>query len=128
MFTAFLNKLKILLKNPMVVFIYGIISKWYVMIMVSALVVTFWVFKGLTDAGILQETEKIVSKALRDAKSVSRYCVPKIANLSDFWSCLENPPNYESTKEEQNFEENLNNLLDFNKYEEQKDPYSTDNI
>lgn len=124
MFAAFLTKLKVLLKNPMVLFVYGIMSKWYIMIMVAAIVVTFWVFKGLTEAGVLQEAERVVSRALRDTKSVARYCVPKIANLSDFWYCLENPPNYEQTQEEKDFEKGLNDLLDFNNYEESKDPYA----
>ena len=124
MFGAFLSKIKVLLKNPMIVFVYGIISKWYIMVMVTAIVVTFWVFKGLTEAGVLQEAEKAVSKALRDSKSVARYCVPKITSLSDFWSCLENPPNYEQTEEEQKFEKGLDNLLDLTNYEESEDPYA----
>jgi hypothetical protein len=124
MFALFLSKLKVLLKNPMVLFVYGIMSKWYIMVMVTAIVVTYWVFQGLTEAGILQESEKVVSRAFRDTKSVARYCVPKIGNLSDFWDCLENPPNYEKTKEENTFEKGLNNLLDLNSYQQSKDPYA----
>jgi hypothetical protein len=124
MFALFLSKLKVLLKNPMVLFVYGITSKWYIMIMVTAVVVTYWVFQGLTEAGILQESEKIVSRAFRDTKSVARYCVPKIGNLSDFWDCLDNPPNYEKTKEENTLEKGLNNLLDLNSYQKSKDPYA----
>jgi hypothetical protein len=124
MFALFLSKLKILLKNPMVLFVYGIMSKWYIMIMFTAVVVTYWVFQGLTDAGILQEAERVVSRALRDTKSVARYCVPKIANLGDFWYCLDNPPRYEETKEEKDFEKGLNDLLDFNNYEQSEDPYA----
>ncbi|MDP4832843.1 MAG: DUF2670 domain-containing protein [Rickettsiaceae bacterium] len=124
MFTLFLSKLKILLKNPMVLFIYGVMSKWYIMIMLTAVVVTYWVFQGLTDAGVLQEAEKIVSRALRDTKSVARYCVPKIANLGDFWRCLDNPPHYEETKEEKEFEKGLNELLDINTYEQPQGPYA----
>ena len=124
MFALFLSKLKILLKNPMVLFVYGIMSKWYIMIMLTAVVVTYWVFQGLTDAGILQEAEKVVSRALRDTKSVARYCVPKIVNLSDFWYCLDNPPQYKETKEEKDFEKGLNYLLDFNNYEQSQDPYA----
>lgn len=124
MFAAFLSKLKVLFKNPMVLFVYGIMSKWYIMVMVTAMVVTFWVFKGLSDAGILQAAEKVVSEALRDTKSVSRYCVPKIANLREFWNCLQKPPSYEETKEEKALNEGLNDLLDFGNYEEEKDPYA----
>ena len=84
MLQMFLGKLKLLLKNPMVIFIYGIMAKWYVMIMVAAIVVTFWVFTGLKDSGFLEEAEKVVSKALDDSKSVARYCVQKIMSFSDF--------------------------------------------
>lgn len=124
MLTMFFSKLKILLKSPMILFIYGILSKWYIMVMVAAVVVTFWVFKGLTEAGVLQEAEKVVSRALRDTKSVARYCVPKITNLSNFWDCLQNPPNYEATKEEKDFEKGLNDLLDFDNYDQKQDPYA----
>jgi hypothetical protein len=124
MFALFLSKLKVLLKNPLVLFVYGIMSKWYIMVMVTAIVVTYWVFQGLTEAGILQESEKVVSRAFRDTKSVARYCVPKIGNLSDFWDCLDNPPNYEKTKEENTLEKGLNNLLDLNNYQQSKDPYA----
>ena len=34
----------------------------------------FWVFTGLKDTGVLEESEKIVSKALEGSKSVARYC------------------------------------------------------
>jgi hypothetical protein len=51
MLQMFLGKLKLLLKNPMVIFIYGIMAKWYIMIMVAAVVVTFWVFSGLKESG-----------------------------------------------------------------------------
>ena len=124
MFTMFFSKLKILLKSPMVLFIYGILSKWYIMVMVAAIVVTFWVFKGLTEAGVLQEAERVVSRALRDTKSVARYCVPKITRLGDFWDCLQSPPNYEATKEEKDFEKGLNDLLDFDNYDQKQDPYA----
>lgn len=108
----------------MVLFIYGILSKWYIMVMVAAIVVTFWVFKGLTEAGVLQEAERVVSRALRDTKSVARYCVPKITRLGDFWDCLQSPPNYEATKEEKDFEKGLNDLLDFDNYDQKQDPYA----
>ena len=108
----------------MAIFVYGILSKWYVMVMVAAMVVTFWVFKGLTDAGVLQAAEKVVSKALSDTKSVARYCVPKITNLSAFWDCLENPPQYKPTKDEELFEKGMNDLVDFGNYDQKKDPYA----
>ena len=60
MLQMFLGKLKLLLKNPMVIFIYGIMAKWYIMIMVAAVVVTFWVFSGLKESGFFEAAEKVV--------------------------------------------------------------------
>ncbi len=96
----FLSKLKFLLKSPMLLFVFksnGIISKWYIMVMVSAVIVAYCVLQGLTEAGVLQAAEKVVSTALSDTKSVARYCIPKITRLEDFWDCLQNPPRYEAT-------------------------------
>jgi hypothetical protein len=125
------NSFRRLLSNPMSVFIYGILGKWYLMIAVASLVVTFWVFKGLEQAGVLQEAQKIVTKALLDTKSVARYCTPKIANLRDFWDCVSNPPLYEATPEEASLETQLNNDLDSMIKSKQNtnpnDPYDSDN-
>ncbi|WPY01019.1 DUF2670 domain-containing protein [Candidatus Trichorickettsia mobilis] len=101
---------RLITANPMGIFIYGIITKWYLMIAVGAVVVTFWVFKGLEQAGVLTATEKVFSKALNDSKSVAKYCVPKIANLRDFWSCLDNPPDYTPEADEQTLTDSVNKL------------------
>ena len=124
MLDIFLSKLKFLLKSPMLLFVYGIISTWYIMVMVSAVIVVYWVLQGLTEAGVLQATEKVVSTALSDTKSVARYCIPKITRLEDFWDCLQSPPRYEATPDEIHLEKTVKNLLDFEKYDQNKDPYA----
>ena len=124
MLQMFLGKLKLLLKNPMVIFIYGIMAKWYIMIMVAAVVVTFWVFSGLKESVFFEAAEKVVSRALSDSKSVAKYCVPKIMSLSDFWDCLDSPPKYEPTKEEKALEEGLTDLLNISNYDQSQDPYA----
>ena len=75
--------------NPMGVFIYGIITKWYVMMMIAAIVVTFWVLKGLEQAGVLQAMEAEVRYGLAQAQAVAQNCVPKIVNLPDMWDCIQ---------------------------------------
>ncbi len=122
--TGPLGKLKILVKSPMMLFVYGILSKWYITIIVTAIVVTFWVFKGLSDNGILQASQDVVFKALNETKSVARYCIPKIISFSDFWDCLQNPPEYEPTAEEATIESNVKFLVDPSGYDERKDPYA----
>ena len=124
MLEIFLSKLKFLLKSPMVLFTYSILSKWYILVMVPAVIVTFWVFKGLTEVGILQSAETIVVDALQDVKAVAQYCVPKILNLGDFWECLQDPPKYTPSEEEALFEKGAKDLLDFENYNRNKDPYA----
>lgn len=89
------NALKRLLTvNPMGVFIYGLLTKWYIMVLLSAVVVTYWVFKGLETAGVLTKAEQVITRALNESRSVAKNCIPKINDLKAFWNCLENPPEY----------------------------------
>lgn len=119
------KKLKPLLKNPMLIFIYGIVAKWYIAIFVTVIVVTFWIFTGLKDTGLLSAAEDTIFKAFKDTKSVARYCVPKIIHFSDFWDCLQNPPEYEPTNEEKALEDSLNNIAHPGGYGgSNQDPYA----
>lgn len=113
-----------LLKNPLMLFVYGIISKWYITVMVAAIVVTFWVFKGLQETGILQKAETTVTRALEETKSVAQNCVPKILNFSDFWYCLENPPRYKPTEGEEALRRSLEIQLLPEKSGDIQDPYA----
>ncbi|MCP5369624.1 MAG: DUF2670 domain-containing protein [Rickettsiaceae bacterium] len=124
MLETIFSKLKLLFQSPIVIFIYGIISKWYLMVMVPAIFVTYWVFQGLTDVGFFAAAEKTVSQALNESKAVARYCVPKIIDLPSFWDCLQNPPSYAPTETEKIFERDAKDLLDFNNYDKKADPYA----
>jgi hypothetical protein len=124
MFDILFSKVKILFKNPMIIFVYGIVTKWYVTIFISAVVVVFWVFKGLQGAGFIQAAEDVVFRALKDTKSVARYCIPKIANLHDFWDCVQSPPEYEETEDELKLKKNITNLLQTEPGNEE-DPYNS---
>ena len=118
------NALKrIIIANPMGIFIYGIITKWYLIVTVSALVVVFWVLKGLSQAGILDAAETIVSKALSESKAVAQYCVPKIANVSDFIKCVNNPPKYTEDENAQKLNKALETILPENMFPAQDNPY-----
>ena len=101
---------KLITANPMGIFVYGLLTKWYLTVAIAAVVVTFWVFKGLEQAGVLTAVQQVVEQALNDTKSVAKYCVPKIANLGDFWNCLDNPPAYEPDADEQTLIDRVNKL------------------
>ncbi len=95
---------KKLLSSPVSLFIYGILAKWYVMVSIATLVVTFWVFKGLEKSGALATAKNIVSEALEETKAIAKYCTPKITNPSLLWECLDNPPKYQPSAEEKALE------------------------
>jgi hypothetical protein len=90
-----------LFQSKMGMFVYGIMSQWYIVIMLGSAVVAFWVFKGLEEVGILSEAYEIVSVAMEDSKAIARYCTPKIRDLNALWECVQNPPKYQRTKYEQ---------------------------
>ena len=83
------------------VFVYAILSKWYIMVMLGSAVVAFWVLKGLEEAGVLSEAYEIVSTALEDSKAIAQHCTPKIKNLEALWVCINNLPKYRRTAIEQ---------------------------
>jgi hypothetical protein len=122
--SGLLDKVKTLFKSPIILFVYGIMSKWFIAIFVTALIVTYWVFKGLSDAGIIQAAENVVFRAFTDTKSVAQFCVPKILHFSDFWECLQNPPEYVPSEEEKTLEHTVKTILDPSGYDEKQDPYA----
>ncbi len=115
-----------LLKNPLMLFVYGILSKWYITVIVTSVVVTFYVFKGLEEKGIINAAENVVFRALSDTKSVAKNCLPKILSFTELWQCLENPPEYKPSKEEELLQESLEKTLSPNqpKPPSKTDPYS----
>jgi Protein of unknown function (DUF2670) len=81
---------KRVLSNPMGLFVYGILSKWYIMVMLAVTIVTFWVFKGLKEAGVLDAAEKTVREGFLEVQAVAQHCTPKIMNLGKMWECINN--------------------------------------
>jgi hypothetical protein len=85
------------LSNPMGIFVYGILSKWYAMVMIATIIITFWVFKGLEKAGVIDAINLQLQTGFEEAKSVAQHCTPLIMNLNEMWSCVQNPPAYVPT-------------------------------
>ncbi len=85
--------LRLLYRNPLTSVVYALLSKWYVITMVGAIVVTYWVFKGLKDAGVIDAAETILVRSLGEIKGVAQNCTPKITDLHRFWNCLSDPAN-----------------------------------
>jgi hypothetical protein len=97
--------------NPLGLFVYGIISKWYLIITFAGVVVVYWVFHGLNKTGVLNEVLVIVESAVVDAKSIAQNCTPRIRDLGDFWRCIENTPKYRESSQERSIMDMLNRAV-----------------
>jgi hypothetical protein len=84
--------------NPFSAFVTGILSKWYLLMAGSSLVVMFWIFKGLDDVGIIDSMTKTLTAVTQNAKSVAKNCTPLIKEGKKFVQCLNNPPSYKETE------------------------------
>ncbi len=93
--------IKKVLSNPMIVFVYGILSKWYILIFVSVVVVVFFVFKGLDEIGLIDKFTTVLSRSFYEVKAVAQNCTPKLLDFRDLWACLGNPGKYEPIPAEQ---------------------------
>ena len=82
--------LKRAMANPMGSFRYGILSKWYILVMIAVISVTFWVFKGLEQAGVIDAITKELNYGFREAQAVAQHCTPHIVNLPKMWNCIQN--------------------------------------
>lgn len=120
---------KLFTANPMGIFVYSILTKWYIIVAVGGIVVMYWVFKGLESAGVLEAIQNILEKAVTDAKSVAKNCVPKITNLQNFIDCLDNIPKYNPEQTEIQLQNNIDAIIHDNVGlfpENINDPYSND--
>jgi hypothetical protein len=81
-------------------------------IMMASILVTYWVFKGLKDAGVIDSAEKILVQSLEEIKGVAQNCTPKIVNLQDFWNCLSDPTSsrYVPTENDGQLQQDLQDL------------------
>lgn len=94
---------RLIAANPMGVFLWGIIAKWYFMIAIASLVALFWVVQGLNQIGFINYMYKSVTEVLDISKAVAQNCTtklgPRVENMKDFWECLGNPGQYDADKE-----------------------------
>ncbi len=103
--------LKLIMANPLGIFVYGILSQWYAMVIIAVVVVTFWTFKGLEKSGILESAAKTVQSGLMSAEAIAQNCTPLIANLGAAWECVKNPPKYVESDDEKTLRSNVQSAL-----------------
>jgi hypothetical protein len=87
--------------NPIGMFIYGIIAKWYIVTSIAGILVVYWVFQGLQNLGILDAAFQILKDNIAITKAIAQNCTPKILHLNSFWSCLSDPGAYHNTPGEE---------------------------
>lgn len=92
-------------------FIYTIIAHWYIIVAVVSITVVFWVFKGLDDSGVLNETKAIFKKVGNDSIKIAKYCTPKIRDLHAVWDCISEIDSKEITVEDKSNLERLKNTI-----------------
>lgn len=119
--------LKRAMANPMGIFVYGILSKWYIIVMIATISVTFWVFKGLEKAGVLDAMQKEVSYGFLQAQAVAQRCVPLIVDIPKMWDCIQKTTGdqYVPSGDEQSLHNDLiNDLQDSNSPNTMPHPYA----
>jgi ferric iron reductase protein FhuF len=104
--------LRAIMANPMGIFVYSILSKWYIIVMIPAVIVTFWVFKGLEKTGILEIALKNVTLHLNETKAVAKYCTPLLLDRQALWDCLQNTPSYTADEDEKDLQDKADKILE----------------
>ena len=77
-----------LIRKPQVIFIYNIISSWYVMIMLPAIYVTYYVFKGLESSGLLAKIFNFIRDKLDICVNIAKNCSVLIGDLRELVNCV----------------------------------------
>lgn len=69
-------------------FILGILSNWYLLVVIPAMTVTYNVFKSLQEHGIIDTLYNNVKEALINIVEASSVCPDKIYDIELFFRCL----------------------------------------
>lgn len=93
--------LKNIFKSGAGLFVYGILSKFYLYVIGTSVIVVYFVFKGLSDAGAIAAFEKTFFYGLNTSKQVAQHCIPKISRgINEVVKCIANPPTYNPNADE----------------------------
>lgn len=121
---------RFLIANPIGFFIYSTFLKIKLIVIAAIVIITFWVLKGLVQAGVVDNFVHVLQSSFGEIKAIAQNCTPKIMNLAQTWDCIQHPPNYIPTGEESHLENQLYDLYyenDFgNSFDDEGDPYDMD--
>lgn len=108
---------RLIAANPMGIFLWGLITKWYLMIAIASLIVLYYVAKGLDQIGFIHYFTNSTIEILDTSKAIAQNCTTKLGpNQSDFvrfWDCLGNPGEYKINNNtgEQQLEQGIDQLI-----------------
>ena len=105
---------------------YALMAKWYILIAIPSIMVTYWTFTALEKSGYLDTWYNTAKQILDESQSIAQNCIPKfldVAQRSNFIDCLENPPIYSKPKYQQELENNANRFLTDNDKNHPLNPY-----
>jgi hypothetical protein len=88
MFQVVFGFLKSLFGSKESMFIFSILFNWYFIIMSTAMLTTYYFFKGLSDSGVLKKLQDFIFPILYSTVNIARECTPEILNLNEFFSCV----------------------------------------
>ncbi|WP_194966914.1 DUF2670 domain-containing protein [Rickettsia endosymbiont of Cardiosporidium cionae] len=83
-----INKIMKIINGTMGIFVYGILSKWYLAIAIPAMTTTYIIFKKLYEKGILDKLQAEIEKDLIILEYIVERCMPKIGNINDLIKCF----------------------------------------
>lgn len=77
-----------LMNSPQAAFLWAIFTKWYILILIPTLLATYYFFKGLSDAGILDMIQNFTLSKFELAARITKECTAKILNLKELYNCV----------------------------------------
>ncbi|MFN7038294.1 MAG: DUF2670 domain-containing protein [Alphaproteobacteria bacterium] len=80
--------LRKLLTSAKTVFIYGILTKWYLLIAIPAFWATYYFLHEFEKTGIPSRIRYFIGRHLEMLVGIAKKCTPHIGDLSNFYNCL----------------------------------------
>ncbi len=112
--------------NPIGIFMYGLMAKWYILIAIPSVMVTYWTFSSLETSGYLNTWYDTVKNILAESQSIAKNCIPKLLDANqrdDFIACLESPPAYVIPEDQKKLEDTANKFLEDEEKNHPVNPY-----
>jgi hypothetical protein len=129
-FSWIFNKLSLAIRaNPIGIFVYSILAKWSIVVVIAGSLIVYSVFSKLKQIGVVDSAFNVLVQNLNVSKAIAQNCTPKIINIQSFWSCLADPGEYKEVEGEKTLNDlntHIQDLIDKNsigKPQKSSNPY-----